>query len=390
MIFIKRVLLLLKSLLLFIPYKLIDKIIIPSSGKSAVKNILIIKLDEIGDYFLFRNFLSFVKKSEMIGNYKIIFCGNIAWKNLAENLDKDSVDEFIWLNKKKFSSNLFYRHKFLKQVSEKSYGITINAAYSRSYYLDDAIISKVNSQERIGFKTDLSNSYKWQVNLSNKYYTRLINTEEEIFDFNKNKIFFEKFLKIQIPIIKPSVNADKILSDFTMEGDYVVFFAGGRRKYKIWNLNNFIKLGEYLISNYNLKIVLTGTSAESKINKEFIDKINLKEFVIDTTGQTSLIDVLKVLSNARLLVTNDSGIVHSAASVATPVIVLANGTHYGRFIPYPKGINDKVVAIFPPGLNKENKSKNFSDDKFKYRSHLDINSIDYETVREAVNKILSK
>ncbi|MDW8465862.1 MAG: hypothetical protein RML35_06685 [Chloroherpetonaceae bacterium] len=69
-------------------------------NKSFVpKTLLILRLDEIGDYVLFRNFLKEIRESERFKDYKITLCGNAAWKDLAEAFDKESVDEFIWISK---------------------------------------------------------------------------------------------------------------------------------------------------------------------------------------------------------------------------------------------------------------------------------------------------
>ena len=45
--------------------------------------LLIIKTDAIGDYILFRNFLSEVRNLSLYKNYKIILCGNELWKDIA-------------------------------------------------------------------------------------------------------------------------------------------------------------------------------------------------------------------------------------------------------------------------------------------------------------------
>jgi len=376
------------DLLKFIPLKAVDSILSYSASGEFSKEIFLIKLDEIGDYILFRNFLPFIKGSEKHSDYKVVLCGNIAWKNLAENLDANYVDEFIWLDKKKFSTNFVYRYKFLKMIAARNSLISINCSYSRSFYIDDAIIHAIKIAKKIGFKTDLSNSYKWQIKFSNSYYNELINSEEERFDFYKNRILFTRLLQAPTPIAKPVITYENNHPNFRIDGNYAIFFIGGRLSYKRWSLNNFIKLGEYLIQNYNLKIVLAGSFSEKNINEKFLSKIKTRELVVDLTGKTTLLDLIKILGDAKLLVSNDTGIVHVAASINTPTTVLANGTHLGRFLPYPDDINNKIKVIYPLEIMALIEKKDFSNKNLIYRSLYDINSIRLETVMEEVDKIL--
>jgi len=320
------------DLIKFIPLKLVEPSVSSTVANQFTKEILLIKLDEIGDYFLFRNFLAYIKQSELFKDFKVTICGNSVWKNLAENLDVNFVDEFIWLNKGEFSTNLLYRYKFLKMISSRNPIISINCSYSRSFYLDDTVIYSIKSKRKIGFNTDLSNSYRWQIRKSDYYYNELINSEKERFDFYKNKILFTKVLQMHLPIERPEIKLESIQSNLNIDTNYVMFFVGGRLNYKRWKLNNFVKLGEYLIQNYKLKIALIGSISEQKINEKFISNIKMHEQVINLTGKTTFVELLKLLKDTKLLISNDTGIVHAAASLNVPTVVLANGTHFGRFL----------------------------------------------------------
>jgi hypothetical protein len=66
------------------------------------KRLLIIRLDDIGDYLLFRNSLNIYKKSPKWAGYKITLLGNQAWKSLYEHLDEGATDSNIWVNKNNF------------------------------------------------------------------------------------------------------------------------------------------------------------------------------------------------------------------------------------------------------------------------------------------------
>lgn len=384
----KDALLFIFDILKFILYQIALPAVSSITFDNFEKAIFLIKTDEIGDYILFRNFLPLIKQNEKFKDYKIVLCGNSAWKDIAENIDLDYVDEFIWLNKKKFMNNLFYRYKFLKTISLRNPELTVNCSYSRSFFIDDAIVHSIPSKKKIGFKTDLSNSYNWQLKISNKDYDWLVNCEEEIFEFYKNKILFEKIFNLNITLKQPYINCANLKTEIKINENYVVFFIGGRYTYKRWNLENFIKLGNYIIQKYGLRILLLGASSEEKLNSAFINKIGTQEQVINLTCKTSLTDIIKILANAKLLVSNDTGIVHIAFSVGTNTIVIANGTHLGRFLPYPADINKKMVVIFPPRISRLIEKEEFSFEKLKYRSLYNLNDVSYNLVKDKVDGFL--
>ena len=75
--------------------------------------IVIIKLDGIGDYILFRNFISEIRKKNEYQNTNITLVGNYNFRKLSQKLDKGIVNNFIWVNKNKFLRDIFYRINIL-------------------------------------------------------------------------------------------------------------------------------------------------------------------------------------------------------------------------------------------------------------------------------------
>jgi heptosyltransferase-2 len=55
---------------------------------------------------------------------------------------------------------------------------------------------------------------------------------------------------------------------------------------------------------------------------------------VDLVGRTSLRQALGVLSQLRLLVTNDSGLMHAAAALSVPLVALFGSTDPGATGPF--------------------------------------------------------
>ena len=91
----------------FVIFSIIDFLAISKAPRVYTKTLLLVRIDSIGDYVLFRNFIGIIKKSEKYKDYKITLCGNIAWKELAETFDREFISDFVWIDSKKLSRNIF-------------------------------------------------------------------------------------------------------------------------------------------------------------------------------------------------------------------------------------------------------------------------------------------
>ncbi len=96
---------------------------------------------------------------------------------------------------------------------------------------------------------------------------------------------------------------------------------------KQWPLDNFAKLVESLLKEISLKVIIIGGKEEVEQSEEFCkDKIGL----INMTGKLTLRQLAAFLRRCKLLVSNDSGPVHLAAAVGTPVVALFRSDLVGK------------------------------------------------------------
>jgi ADP-heptose:LPS heptosyltransferase len=353
------------------------------------KTILLIKLDAIGDYILARNFFRLIKEDDKYKNYKITLCGNIIWKDLAESLDKEVFENFLWLDKRKFKRNLLYKYRFLKDIYNSGFEIAVDTIYSREISYGDSIVKTSKANERIGSSGSLGRYVKWKRNLSsNSYYNRLLSVaEENIFEFFRNKEFFESFLGKKIEITKPSIDISNILLNYNLRPGYFIVSPGANYKYKKWSVNNYCKVIKYLLQNSNSDIIIEGSQKESPVAKQILTTIP-DDRIKDFTG-TSLVELSKHISDAKLLISNESSSAHFAAATNTTFICISNGIYFGRFHPYPKEIFDKGYYIYPPEIMNNLDNPEFLKSKYRFSSNLNINSIKAEDVINLVKQILS-
>ncbi len=97
---------------------------------------------------------------------------------------------------------------------------------------------------------------------------------------------------------------------------------GGMKPAYRWDTENYRKLCEEILKKYDAKIILIGAK-EDKIYAKYFEDLN----VISAIGKFSLIEICALLKNLNLLITHDSGIMHIASALSTPLIALLGPAH---------------------------------------------------------------
>lgn len=366
-------------------FKCIDLVICPEK-KSEQKSILLLRLDAIGDYILFRNFIEVLSQSEKYRGYKITLLGNQIWKSLATELDEKFIDRFIWLDVKRFSEEYKYRYQCLLEITSVKYEVVINPEYSRRFLDSDWIVNKVSAGQKIGIDGDLSNRKKWQKQIGDSYYTRLIASSPKLlFEFYRNKEFFEKQLDKKILLKKTEIIPPQNSSNLILPPSYAVLFLGSSNKYRKWPVKNFAQIAKYVKFELGLEIVICGGPNDLNNAKEF--NIEYKDDYLDFVGKTTLLELVIILSRAGLLVSNETSAPHFAVAMNIPTVVIYNGNHFGRFTPYPSGMTNKYRVVCHPSIEQNPEAYKFLSNEYGYSSTLNVNEIEVQSVIDEINKV---
>lgn len=102
---------------------------------------------------------------------------------------------------------------------------------------------------------------------------------------------------------------------------------------KLWSDEKFSRLAHLIYDHLKMDVVFTGSDQETlgKIVTP-TDKV-----IINLGGHTSLIELACLYKQARLVISTDSGPMHLAAAVGTPVAALFGPTDPARTGPYGRG-----------------------------------------------------
>ncbi len=122
---------------------------------------------------------------------------------------------------------------------------------------------------------------------------------------------------------------------------YVTFFLGSRWPSRFWFPTATAQVARTLQQEYDVGIVLIGGPAEVMFARQ-VRAVLGEAQATDLSGKTSLRDLIGIFSRARLGIGPDSGPMHIAAAVGTPVISLWGATSPLRSAPW--GSEDFVLC----------------------------------------------
>jgi lipopolysaccharide heptosyltransferase I len=116
--------------------------------------------------------------------------------------------------------------------------------------------------------------------------------------------------------------------------NYVVLIPGSAHEDKRWPVERFAELAGKISSQFGLPVVATGDTGESELIEKLKDLSNVP--VANIAGKTSLSELVVLLKNARLVVSNDTGPGHIAAALSTPLVLMFSWSNPARIAPYKR------------------------------------------------------
>lgn len=108
--------------------------------------------------------------------------------------------------------------------------------------------------------------------------------------------------------------------------------VSGGRESKQWHLSRFADVGRQLSQEPNVTLVLTGGPGDRALVDEVKAQLGTAG-VVDTAGALDLPATAALLSRLTMVITGDTGPMHLAASVGTPVIALFGPSDPRRYGP---------------------------------------------------------
>lgn len=127
-----------------------------------------------------------------------------------------------------------------------------------------------------------------------------------------------------------------IRNGFREKGRLIAFQIGANMLHRAWPPERFASLADRLLRRSEIEIVLLGTGGEKDRAQAMQSCLEFP--VIDLVGKTGISELLGVLKQCSILVSNDTGTIHLAAAAGTSTAGLFFSTAYfAETAPYGAG-----------------------------------------------------
>lgn len=125
---------------------------------------------------------------------------------------------------------------------------------------------------------------------------------------------------------------------------YIALAIGAGQQKKIWPTEYYAALIKQLHLEHPACIpVLLGTDKERQLGEQIIASAP-SAMIKNGCGIYELETTFRIISQAKLLIANDTSLAHAGAMLRIPTIIIAGGGHWGLFVPYPAGMEGVWVS----------------------------------------------
>jgi heptosyltransferase II len=278
------------------------------------KKILIVRLDRIGDVLLSTPVIKAVR--DAYPESHIAFMVRPYARDIVEG--NPYLNEVIIYDKAGKEKGLIGNLRFIFGLRKRNFDLVLILHPTARTHL---VTFLARIPERVGYDR------KWGILLTKRIpHTKHLGLRHEI-DYTLDVLRYigvraqEK--KLLVPIRPESEErARGIFSRYGVKDSDIVITVNPSASCvsKRWSAERFAKVCDALAKDRGARVIIISGAKD----KSFGDRVagSMTERNINLSGQTSVSDVASILKRSRLFISNDSGPVHIACAVETPVIAI--------------------------------------------------------------------
>lgn len=118
--------------------------------------------------------------------------------------------------------------------------------------------------------------------------------------------------------------ADVFWQEHQFNSQFVVGLClGAGKTYKLWPIERFAAVADFLVERYGAKIILFGSPSDQAYSHELAHMVKHSEAVVDAAGTLTLLQLAAVVAQCQLFVSVDTGLLHIADTMGVPVVDIA-------------------------------------------------------------------
>ena len=274
----------------------------------------------------------------------IIFITNSSNKELLQHINE--VDEIFTITDKGFSVLLKSSINTLFRLWKNKPDVYIDLEIYSNF--SSVIATMSLSKNRLGFfKNDkmyrkgmythmMFFNVKSPVSQTYMQFARLLGAKNCISELRLNS-FNEEEKNIYTESIKRKLAVNNLEKYIVVNPN-----ASDLRLERRWNIENMIELINKIGNELNeYKVILVGDKGETSYVNKIYAALNSKANVLDSSGKLTITELIVLISNSNLMITNDTGPMHIAFALKTKTVAL-----FGPCSPQQYGGIENTFTIY--------------------------------------------
>jgi heptosyltransferase-2 len=307
-------------------------------AKFDMRRILITRTDRIGDVVLSLPAIKAVRLA-----FPDAYVGVMVQPRMADILKGNPyIDEIIIYDKRKQHKGILANINFIKWLKDKKFD---TALILHSTKRVNMLCFLAGIPRRIGYARGKADFF-----LTDKIEYSKKSGEKHEAEYSLDIL---RHIGIRTEFSRPFIYvqdederwAGAVIKDMGIgaEEKFVVVHPGASCISKMWPLENFAKIGDMLIEDLKIKVMINLAPEQKGLGEKVRDM--MKNSPIFFCDPTTLGGLAALFKKAGLVISNDSGPVHIAAAVGTPVISIFGRNQKGVSPTRWRPLGDRVVAI---------------------------------------------
>ncbi len=313
------------------------------------RGLLVVRMDGIGDMVLFRAALDHYAEAFGVPQSEITVLGCASWREIAPKLFQGY--RTVIVDEHRFARRPLYRFWAALKVRRINARVVAVDSFFRRALMADAFAYVSAASEIVTSYPYVSEKTRAEYRYYLSFASRVIDTgaypDHEIV---RHFRFVSAVMGRAIAPRAPSIEwQPEPLPAPLGDRPYVLFNAGANEPGRRWPIGSYVALA-LALKNKGLACVFVGLKPAHADDPDFA-RLLAEPDVLDWRGKTGLTRLMDVMSNASLVVSNDSGPAHLAIALGRPTVVFAGGGHYGEFVPYPAELTPATARFLSVPLD---------------------------------------
>lgn len=204
----------------------------------------------------------------------------------------------------------------------------------------DCVVDLKNTFYRVGLKSPRKNPAfvrypEWCRHDSQRHLYQAIlalygeSVDEELFDEYNSRRNPSFISASDHEHVRGLLEKYKILNE-----EYVLLVPGARSSLKRWAREGFVEVGRSIVKKYGFHVVVAGDASESDLVGGIVAEIGTG--AVGLSGETTFGQLAALVAGAKVVVANDSGVLHTASYLDKLVVGIYGPSDFIRYGPWSK------------------------------------------------------